>query len=101
MVEDAAQGVMSTYARVGTIGHIGCFSFHETKNYTAGGEGGATLINDRALVERAEVIREKAPTAASSSVAVDKYTARYWLKLSDGGSAGGVSVGTAGGGRAH
>lgn len=50
MVEDAAQGVMSTYKgrALGTIGHIGCFSFHETKNYTAGGEGGATLINDRA-----------------------------------------------------
>ena len=61
VVEDAAQGVMSTYKgrALGTIGHIGCFSFHETKNYTAGGEGGATLINDRALVERAEVIREK------------------------------------------
>lgn len=52
---------MSTYKgrALGTIGHIGCFSFHETKNYTAGGEGGATLINDRTLVERAEIIREK------------------------------------------
>ena len=41
VVEDAAQGVMSTYKgrALGTIGHIGCFSFHETKNYTAGGEG--------------------------------------------------------------
>lgn len=62
---------MSTYKgrALGTIGHIGCFSFHETKNYTAGGEGGATLINDRTLVERAEIIREKAPTAASSFAA--------------------------------
>lgn len=70
VVEDAAQGVMSTYKgrALGTIGHIGCFSFHETKNYTAGGEGGATLINDKALIERAEIIREKAQTAASSSV---------------------------------
>lgn len=70
VVEDAAQGVMSTYKgrALGTIGHIGCFSFHETKNYTAGGEGGATLINDRTLIERAEIIREKAPTVASSSV---------------------------------
>ena len=61
VVEDAAQGVMSTYKgrALGTIGHIGCFSFHETKNYTAGGEGGATLINDKALIERAEIIREK------------------------------------------
>ena len=47
------RGVMSTYKgrALGTIGHIGCFSFHETKNYTAGGEGGATLINDKALIE--------------------------------------------------
>ncbi len=60
---------MSTYKgrALGTIGHIGCFSFHETKT-TAGGEGGATLINDKALIERAEIIREKAQTAASSSV---------------------------------
>ena len=103
MVEDAAQGVMSTYKgrALGTIGHIGCFSFHETKNYTAGGEGGATLINDPALVERAEVIREKAPTAASSSAGRWINTpARYRLKLSDGGSAGGISVGTAGSGGA-
>ncbi len=56
VVEDAAQGVMSTYKgrALGTIGHIGCFSFHETKNYTAGGEGGATLINDKALMEQAD-----------------------------------------------
>lgn len=61
VVEDAAQGVMSTYKgkALGSIGHIGCYSFHETKNYTAGGEGGATLINDPALIERAEIIREK------------------------------------------
>lgn len=61
VVEDAAQGVMSTYKgkALGTIGHIGCFSFHETKNYTAGGEGGATLINDPSLIDRAEIIREK------------------------------------------
>lgn len=61
VIEDAAQAVMSTYKgrAAGSIGHIGCFSFHETKNYTAGGEGGATLINDKALVDRAEIIREK------------------------------------------
>ncbi|MDO1659646.1 DegT/DnrJ/EryC1/StrS family aminotransferase, partial [Escherichia coli] len=60
-VEDATQGVMSTYRgrALGAIGHIGCFSFHETKTYTAGGEGGATLINDKALIERAEISREK------------------------------------------
>ncbi|WP_313449282.1 dTDP-4-amino-4,6-dideoxygalactose transaminase, partial [Pseudescherichia sp.] len=79
VVEDAAQGVMSTYKgrALGTIGHIGCFSFHETKNYTAGGEGGATLINDRALVERAEVIREKGTNRSQFFRGqVDKYTWR-------------------------
>ena len=61
VIEDAAQGVMSSYKgkALGTIGHIGCYSFHETKNYTAGGEGGATLVNDPQLIERAEIIREK------------------------------------------
>ncbi|MNZ27242.1 dTDP-4-amino-4,6-dideoxygalactose transaminase [compost metagenome] len=79
VVEDAAQGVMSTYKgrALGTIGHIGCFSFHETKNYTAGGEGGATLINDRSLVERAEVIREKGTNRSQFFRGqVDKYTWR-------------------------
>jgi dTDP-4-amino-4,6-dideoxygalactose transaminase len=79
VVEDAAQGVMSTYKgrALGTIGHIGCFSFHETKNYTAGGEGGATLINDRALVERAEIIREKGTNRSQFFRGqVDKYTWR-------------------------
>ncbi|XPE48927.1 DegT/DnrJ/EryC1/StrS family aminotransferase [Shigella flexneri] len=42
-----------------TIGHIGCLSFHETKDHTAGGEGARRLINDKALIERAEIIREK------------------------------------------
>ncbi|MCP4990428.1 MAG: dTDP-4-amino-4,6-dideoxygalactose transaminase [Colwellia sp.] len=61
VIEDAAQGVMSTYQgkALGTLGHIGCFSFHETKNYTAGGEGGAILVQDKTLLERAEIIREK------------------------------------------
>ena len=77
VVEDAAQGVMSTYKgrALGTIGHIGCFSFHETKNYTAGGEGGATLINDKTLVERAEIIREKGTNRSQFFRGqVDKYT---------------------------
>ncbi|WP_437611525.1 dTDP-4-amino-4,6-dideoxygalactose transaminase [Erwinia sp. V71] len=77
VVEDAAQGVMSTYKgkALGTIGHIGCFSFHETKNYTAGGEGGATLINDASLVERAEIIREKGTNRSQFFRGqVDKYT---------------------------
>ncbi|PKH19609.1 dTDP-4-amino-4,6-dideoxygalactose transaminase [Enterobacterales bacterium CwR94] len=79
VIEDAAQGVMSRYKgkALGTIGHIGCFSFHETKNYTAGGEGGATLINDAALVERAEVIREKGTNRSQFFRGqVDKYTWR-------------------------
>ena len=60
VVEDAAQGVMSTYKgqALGTIGTFGCYSFHETKNYTMG-EGGALVINDEAYIERAEIIREK------------------------------------------
>lgn len=61
VVEDAAQGVMSSYKgkSLGTIGHLGAYSFHETKNYTSGGEGGLLLINDSLFTERAEVIREK------------------------------------------
>ncbi|MCC8366407.1 dTDP-4-amino-4,6-dideoxygalactose transaminase [Xenorhabdus sp. PB61.4] len=79
VVEDAAQGVMSTYKgrALGTIGHIGCFSFHETKNYSAGGEGGATLINDQSMLARAEVIREKGTNRAQFFRGqVDKYTWR-------------------------
>lgn len=99
VVEDAAQGVMSTYKgrALGTIGHIGCFSFHETKNYTAGGEGGATLINDKALIERAEIIREKGTNRSQFFRGqVDKYTARYWLQLFDVRSASSVPVGATG-----
>lgn len=60
VVEDAAQAVMSTYKgkALGTIGDFGCFSFHETKNYSMG-EGGAILINNEAYIERAEILREK------------------------------------------
>ncbi|XXN63452.1 dTDP-4-amino-4,6-dideoxygalactose transaminase [Enterobacter ludwigii] len=79
VIEDAAQGVMSQYKgrALGTMGHIGCFSFHETKNYTAGGEGGATLINDAKLVERAEIIREKGTNRSQFFRGqVDKYTWR-------------------------
>ena len=70
---------MSTYKgkALGTIGHIGCFSFHETKNYTAGGEGGATLINDPSLIDRAEIIREKGTNRSQFFRGqVDKYTWR-------------------------
>jgi dTDP-4-amino-4,6-dideoxygalactose transaminase len=61
VIEDAAQGMMNFYKRkaLGTIGHMGAFSFHETKNYTSGGEGGVLLINDESLIDRAEIIREK------------------------------------------
>lgn len=79
VVEDAAQGVMSRYKGrpLGAIGHIGCFSFHETKNYTSGGEGGATLINDPALIERAEMVREKGTNRSQFFRGqVDKYTWR-------------------------
>ena len=60
VVEDAAQGVMSTYKgrALGSMGDFGCFSFHETKNYSMG-EGGAILIHDSSKVEEAEIIREK------------------------------------------
>ncbi|MDN5107356.1 dTDP-4-amino-4,6-dideoxygalactose transaminase [Aliarcobacter butzleri] len=61
VVEDAAQGMMSTYKgkALGTIGHLGAYSFHETKNYTSAGEGGLLIINDEKFKERAEIIREK------------------------------------------
>jgi len=60
VVEDAAQGIMSTYKgrALGAIGDFGCYSFHETKNYSMG-EGGALLIQDERYVERAEIFREK------------------------------------------
>lgn len=79
VVEDAAQSVMASYKgrALGSIGHIGCFSFHETKNYTAGGEGGAILINAPALIERAEIIREKGTDRSQFFRGqVDKYTWR-------------------------
>lgn len=60
VVEDAAQAVMSTYKgkACGTIGDFGCFSFHETKNYSMG-EGGAIVINNENYIEKAEILREK------------------------------------------
>lgn len=76
VVEDAAQGVMSTYKgrALGTIGSFGCYSFHETKNYSMG-EGGAIVINDPAYIERAEIIREKGTNRQRFFRGqVDKYT---------------------------
>lgn len=76
VVEDAAQGVMASYKGkpLGTIGDMGCYSFHETKNYSMG-EGGALMINDPKYNERAEIIREKGTNRARFFRGqVDKYT---------------------------
>lgn len=70
VVEDAAQAIDSFYIRgganspLGGIGHLGCFSFHETKNITAGGEGGLLVINDERFIRRAEIIWEKGTNRA-------------------------------------
>ncbi len=80
VIEDAAQGVMSTYKGryLGTIGHLGTLSFHETKNITSG-EGGALLVNDERFVERAEIIREKGTNRSRFFRGqVDKYT---WVDI--------------------
>lgn len=82
VVEDAAQGVMSTYKgrALGTIGDMGCFSFHETKNYSMG-EGGALLINNPQYNERAEILREKGTNRSKFFRGqVDKYT---WVDFGD------------------
>lgn len=76
VIEDAAQGVMSSYKgkALGTIGDYGCFSFHETKNYSMG-EGGALLIRDQENVELAEIIREKGTNRSKFFRGqIDKYT---------------------------
>ena len=76
VIEDAAQGIMSTYKGrpLGSIGHIGCLSFHETKNISSG-EGGAILINDEELSLRAEIIREKGTNRSQFFRGqIDKYT---------------------------
>lgn len=82
VVEDAAQGVMSTYKgrALGTIGDFGCYSFHETKNYSMG-EGGALIINNPAYNERAEILREKGTNRSKFFRGqVDKYT---WVDFGD------------------
>lgn len=76
VIEDAAQGIMSTYKgkALGTIGDFGCFSFHETKNYSMG-EGGALLIQHEKDVEEAEIIREKGTNRSKFYRGqIDKYT---------------------------
>lgn len=80
VIEDAAQGVNATYndKYLGTIGHLGAYSFHETKNYTSG-EGGALVINSEEMVERAEILREKGTNRTEfSRGGVDKYT---WVDI--------------------
>jgi dTDP-4-amino-4,6-dideoxygalactose transaminase len=76
MVEDAAQGLGASFRGrpLGTLGDAGCFSFHETKNVTCG-EGGALALTDRAVAERAEIVREKGTNrGAYLRGEVDKYT---------------------------
>jgi dTDP-4-amino-4,6-dideoxygalactose transaminase len=77
VIEDAAQGMMATYKGrpLGSIGHMAAFSFHETKNYTSGGEGGLLIINDESFVRRAEIVREKGTNRSQFFRGmVDKYT---------------------------
>ena len=79
VIEDAAQGVSSTYKgkALGTIGDYGCFSFHETKNYSMG-EGGALLIRDAENILKAEIIREKGTNRSQFFRGeIDKYT---WME---------------------
>ncbi|MES9899574.1 MAG: dTDP-4-amino-4,6-dideoxygalactose transaminase [Sedimenticola sp.] len=80
VIEDAAQGVMASYKgrALGSIGHMGTLSFHETKNIISG-EGGALLINDQELINRAEIIREKGTNRCQFFRGqVDKYT---WVDI--------------------
>lgn len=80
VIEDAAQGVMASYKgkSLGAIGHLGALSFHETKNIISG-EGGALLVNDPVLIERAEIIREKGTNRSQFFRGqVDKYT---WVDI--------------------
>ncbi len=76
VIEDSAQALLSTYHKkyLGTVGHLGCLSFHETKNIISG-EGGALLINDTCFIKRAEIIREKGTDRSRFFRGeVDKYT---------------------------
>lgn len=80
VMEDAAQGVGATHngRYLGTIGHLGAYSFHETKNYISG-EGGALVVNDERFIERAEIIREKGTNRSQFFRGyVDKYT---WVDI--------------------
>jgi dTDP-4-amino-4,6-dideoxygalactose transaminase len=77
VIEDAAQGMMSTFdgRPLGAIGHMAAYSFHETKNFTSGGEGGLLILNDERFVQHAEIIREKGTNRSQFFRGmVDKYT---------------------------
>ena len=77
VIEDAAQGVMATFEGkpLGSLGHMAAYSFHETKNFTSGGEGGLLILNDGRFVQRAEIIREKGTNRSQFFRGmVDKYT---------------------------
>ena len=76
VVEDAAQGISACYKKrpLGTLGDFGCYSFHETKNYSCG-EGGAILIREKAMAEQAEIVREKGTNRTKFFRGqIDKYT---------------------------
>jgi len=80
VIEDAAQALLSTYKGrfLGTVGHLGCLSFHETKNIISG-EGGALLVNNSGFIERAEIIREKGTNRSRFFRGeIDRYT---WMDI--------------------
>ena len=82
VAEDAAQGVMATWRgkALGTLGDFGCYSFHETKNFSMG-EGGALMLRDETYIERAEILREKGTNRSRFFRGqVDKYT---WVDIGD------------------
>jgi dTDP-4-amino-4,6-dideoxygalactose transaminase len=92
LIEDAAQGICATYRDrpLGSFGNLATLSFHETKNITCG-EGGALLVNDRAMVARAEVVREKGTNRkAFMDGRVDKYT---WVDIGSSFLPGEISAG--------
>ena len=81
VIEDAAQGMLASYKnrQLGTLGNLGTYSFHDTKNFTSGGEGGLLIINDEAFIERSEIIREKGTNRSRFIEGlVDKYS---WVDI--------------------
>jgi dTDP-4-amino-4,6-dideoxygalactose transaminase len=81
VIEDAAQGMRATYQGkpLGALGHMAAYSFHETKNFTSGGEGGLLILNDERFIHRAEIIREKGTNRSQFFRGMaDKYT---WVDL--------------------